>query len=247
MRNLFKNRIVIGAICIALAIVVGFIVVPVVNNLTSSTIEVVRVKKDISMGTEIKPEMLELVEVGKLNLPENIATDFKQVEGLFFTTDVKVGDFVTANKVTNRLVLPENKIRQMKEGEASYTIKLGNSYLSKLLPNDIVTFYTFNDDGRAEVVKELEFVSVVTTTTSDRVDILTANQVASDGSPLVPNTITFILSDIQIQKLLTLEHSGGFKIALEYRGDNDDVIKNYLNRQEAALRSLSFSNTVVGE
>ena len=242
MRNLFKNRIVIGAICIALAIIVGFVVVPVVNALTSSTVEVVRVNKDISMGTQITTEMLELVEVGKLNLPTNIATDFKQVEGLYFTTDLKAGDYILASKVTDRLVLPENKIRQMKQGEASYTIKLGNAYLSKLLPNDIVTFYSFNDAGEAVVVKELEYVSVVTTTTSDRIDILTANQVAADGSVLVPNTITFILSDVQVQKLMTLEHSGGFKIALEYRGDSDAVINDYLAKQEQNLHSLSNSS-----
>lgn len=235
----FKNRIFLGGVCLIVAILISFVAVPTINRLTSNTIEVLRVKEDVGMGTQITEDMVEKVEIGKLNLPDVPATDFKQVKNLYVTVDMKAKDIIYGNKVTSKLVIPENKIRKMSLGESAYTIKIGEAYRSRLLPNDIITFYTFNEEGNTQAVPELKYVSVVTTTTSDKVDILYASQVAKDGKALVPDTLTLILNNKQVEKLLTLEHSGNFKIVLTYRGEDDSVIEDYLNQQKAYMSSGS--------
>lgn len=235
MNKLFKNRFVIGVICLSLAVVIGFVLVPLVNNLTKSTVEVVRAKTDVAMGTQLTEDMLEMVEVGKLNLPQDTATDMKQVVGLYAEVDLRTGDIILASKVKDKLVLPENKIRQMKQGEASYTVKIGSSYLRGLYPNDIVTFDTFDNDGNVVHVPELQYVSVITTTTAEGIDILQHGQVNKDGSPLIPDTVTFILNKEQIDKLLYLEKNSGFKISLRYRGEDMNRINELLDMQNKIL------------
>lgn len=234
-----KNRVFIGVSCLVLAALIGFVAVPVVNRITTSTIEVMRVANDVGMGTRITEDMLEKVEIGKLNLPSQPATSPKQIVGKYVTVDMKAHDVVYANKVTNKLVFPENKLRQMQVGESAYTVKLGESYRSRLLPNDVVSFYNFNDDGSAVIVPELQYVSVVTTTTSNKVDILYASQVAADGSALVPDTITFILNGAQINKLLTLENQGKYKMTLVCRGSDEYTAQEYINQQNSYLKGQS--------
>ena len=245
--KLFKNRIFIGISCLVLAALIGFVAVPVVNRLTTSTIEVMRVVNDVGMGTRITEDMLEKVEIGKLNLPSEPATSPKQIVGKYVTVDMKAHDVVYANKVTSKLVFPENKLRQMQIGESAYTVKLGESYRSRLLPNDVVSFYTFNDDGSAAIVPELQYVSVVTTTTANKVDILYSSQVAADGSALVPDTITFILNGTQINKLLTLENKGKYKMTLVCRGSDEYAAQQYINQQNSYLKGqLSVAATDIG-
>ena len=245
--KIFKNRIFLGGMCLILAVLISFVAVPIVNRLTSSTIEVYRVKEDVGMGTQLTEDLVEKVEIGKLNIPSIPATDFKQIKNLYVTVDMKAKDIIYGNKVTDKLVIPENKIRKMSLGESAYTIKIGDAYRSRLLPNDIITFKTFDESGKAHDVEELKYVSVVTTTTSDKVDILYASQVAKDGKALVPDTLTLILDKNQIDTLLTLEHSGNFKIALTYRGDDESVIEDYLNQQKAYQSSSNITVTDAGD
>ena len=89
------------------------------------------------------------------------------------------------------------------------------------------------------VVPELKYVSVVTTTTAEKVDILYASQVAKDGSALTPNTITFILNNVQINKLLTLENQGKYKMTLVCRGSDQYTAQEYINQQNSYLKSLT--------
>lgn len=241
--KLLKNRVFIGVVCLVLAAIIAFVAVPIINQLSTKTMEVIRVKDDIGMGTQLTEDMLERVEIGKLNLPSEPATDTSQVVGLFVTVDMKAHDVVYATKVTDKLVFPENKLRKMSVGESAYTVNLGDTYRSRLLPNDVVCFYTFDEDGNSQTVPELQYVSVVTTTTADKVDILYSSQVAKDGTALVPSTITFILSQSQIQKLLTLENSGKYKMTLVCRGTDTDAAQDYINQQNSYLKNQTVGVT----
>lgn len=231
--SILKNRVFLGLLAIAMAIVVGFVMVPVISNATSATIEVVRAKGDISIGETLTADNTEVVEVGRMNLPDGVACIQSEVIGLYASADFQAGDFITSRKVTERLVLPENKIRTMKSGESYVAIPLnGESNFVRLLPNDIVTVYGVNEDGNYEVVPELRYVSVVTTTTSDGTDILYASQKAPDGKRLNAASITFILTQQQAIKMLSVKNP---RIMLTYRGNNDTIRNRYLNMQSAGV------------
>lgn len=245
--KIFKNRLVVAGICLVVASLIGFVGVPIINKISSQTTMVVRVNQDVSMGTQFTEDMLELVEVGKINLPENVAGRISDVVGLYATVDMKQDDMVVGKKVAEKLVLPENKIRQMRAGERAYAIQLGSSAPLRLLPNDIVAFYVYDSAGNAKVVPELNYVSVVVTTTSEGVDIFTATQTSGDGKRLSAAYATFILSEKQMERLLELEKSGNFSITLEYRGDDEAKIQEYLTKQDRILAGADAWEDQAGE
>ena len=69
MKKLLQNRIVVGLICIVVALVICFGLTPMFNDALKSKVEIVRVSTEIKKGDEITPKMLTTVEVGGYNLP----------------------------------------------------------------------------------------------------------------------------------------------------------------------------------
>ena len=55
-----KNRTIIGIICLILAILVTFVVAPLINRLAEDTEEVVIILQDIKQGAQISEDMVEL-------------------------------------------------------------------------------------------------------------------------------------------------------------------------------------------
>ncbi len=58
IKNLFKNRTVLGITCIVLALVVAFVVSPIASHSGGKNVKVVRSVKDIKSGEEITKDMV---------------------------------------------------------------------------------------------------------------------------------------------------------------------------------------------
>ena len=56
--SLFKNRTVVGVICILLSLLICFGVTPLFNQSVSQKTEIVRVVKEIKAGEEVIREMV---------------------------------------------------------------------------------------------------------------------------------------------------------------------------------------------
>lgn len=98
--KIFRNRTVIGVLCILLALIICFGVTPLFSRSASEKTEIVRVTKDIKEGDEITAEMVQTVEVGAYNLPQNLMTDKKEVVGKYATADLAAGDYILSNKLS---------------------------------------------------------------------------------------------------------------------------------------------------
>lgn len=85
--KLFRNRIVLGVICIVLSLIICFAVTPLFNKAISNKTEIVRVAREIRSGDEITSDMLQTVEVGAYNLPENVIRNVDDVTGKYATAD----------------------------------------------------------------------------------------------------------------------------------------------------------------
>ena len=70
--SFFKNRTVVGVICIMLSLLICFGITPLFNKSVSQKTEIVRVAKEIKAGDEITKDMVQTVEVGSYGLPENV-------------------------------------------------------------------------------------------------------------------------------------------------------------------------------
>ena len=99
--SLFKNRTVVGVICILLSLVICFGVTPLFNKSVSQKEQIIRVTQPILAGEEITADMVQAVEVGGYNLPENVIRLKENVVGKFATADLAAGDYIINTKVSD--------------------------------------------------------------------------------------------------------------------------------------------------
>lgn len=140
--SIFKNRTVIGVICILLALVICFGITPLFNQSISQKAEIVRVTKDIHAGELITRDMVTTAEVGSYNLPSGLMTAKDNVVGKYAKADLAVGDYILAAKLSDAPAA-ENAYLYNLDGTKqaiSVTIKSFATGLSgKLQSGDIVS------------------------------------------------------------------------------------------------------------
>ena len=228
-----KNRTAIGIVCIILAVVVTFVVSPLVNNISDKKTEVVRFVADVSHGTAIKDTDVEIVKISNSALPEKVIKDKKSVVGKFATADIFKGDFATESKVTDNANTANDVLASLKGDKVAMSITIGSfagGLSGKLENGDIVSIYVTDKDNHTEVPASLKYVKVITTTTSGGID---ENDVVEneDGSFELPTTITVLVSVEQAKILANYEESAVMHVALVYRGD-DATAEKFLKAQD---------------
>ena len=237
--KIFRNRTVIGVLCILLALIICFGVTPLFNRSASEKTEIVRVTKDIKEGDEITAEMVQTVEVGAYNLPQNLMTDKKEVVGKYATADLAAGDYILSSKLS-AVPAAENAYLYNLDGTKqaiSVTIKSFATGLSgKLESGDIVTVIVADYQGKGEtaIPPELQYVEVISVTASSGYDANTGEVV--DEKEL-PSTVTLLVTTEQAKVLAELEQDSELHLALVYRGTPENAAK-FIAAQDALIEEL---------
>lgn len=237
--KIFRNRTVIGVLCILLALIICFGVTPLFSRSASEKTEIVRVTKDIKEGDEITAEMVQTVEVGAYNLPQNLMTDKKEVVGKYATADLAAGDYILSSKLS-AVPAAENAYLYNLDGKKqaiSVTIKSSATGLSgKLESGDIVTVIVADYQGKGEtaIPPELQYVEVISVTASSGYDANTGEVV--DEKEL-PSTVTLLVTTEQAKVLAELEQDSELHLALVYRGTPENAAK-FIAAQDALIEEL---------
>lgn len=237
--KIFRNRTVIGVLCILLALIICFGVTPLFSRSASEKTEIVRVTKDIKEGDEITAEMVQTVEVGAYNLPQNLMTDKKEVVGKYATADLAAGDYILSSKLS-AIPAAENAYLYNLDGKKqaiSVTIKSFATGLSgKLESGDIVTVIVADYQGKGEtaIPPELQYVEVISVTASSGYDANTGEVV--DEKEL-PSTVTLLVTTEQAKVLAELEQDSELHLALVYRGTPENAAK-FIAAQDALIEEL---------
>ena len=237
--KIFRNRTVIGVLCILLALIICFGVTPLFSRSASEKTEIVRVTMDIKEGDEITAEMVQTVEVGAYNLPQNLMTDKKEVVGKYATADLAAGDYILSSKLS-AVPAAENAYLYNLDGTKqaiSVTIKSFAVGLSgKLESGDIVTVIVADYQGKGEtaIPPELQYVVVISVTASSGYDANTGEVV--DEKEL-PSTVTLLVTTEQAKVLAELEQDSELHLALVYRGTPENAAK-FIAAQDALIEEL---------
>ena len=237
--KIFRNRTVIGVLCILLALIICFGVTPLFSRSASEKTDIVRVTKDIKEGDEITAEMVQTVEVGAYNLPQNLMTDKKEVVGKYATADLVAGDYILSSKLS-AVPAAENAYLYNLDGTKqaiSVTIKSFATGLSgKLESGDIVTIIVADYQGKGEtaIPPELQYVEVISVTASSGYDANTGEVV--DEKEL-PSTVTLLVTTEQAKVLAELEQDSELHLALVYRGTPENTAK-FIAAQDALIEEL---------
>ena len=237
--KIFRNRTVIGVLCILLALIICFGVTPLFSRSASEKTEIIRVTKDIKEGDEITAEMVQTVEVGAYNLPQNLMTDKKEIVGKYATADLAAGDYILSSKLS-AVPAAENAYLYNLDGTKqaiSVTIKSFAVGLSgKLESGDIVTVIVADYQGKGEtaIPPELQYVEVISVTASSGYDANTGEVV--DEKEL-PSTVTLLVTTEQAKVLAELEQDSELHLALVYRGTPENAAK-FITAQDALIEEL---------
>ena len=235
-----KNRTIIGIVCIVLALIVTFAVAPMVNKISDSRTDIVRMKKDVDQGHLISDDDIEIVTVGSHGLAIDTITKKEDVVGKFAACDLKVGDSLFPSKLSLTSDSADDVFHTLNgEKQAiSITISTFAGGLSGKLENgDIISLIVFdNDTNEAFIPVGLTYVKVITTTTQSGFDKdeVTPNE---DGTYELPTTVTLLVNPAQAQMLVEYENTGVIHADLVYRGDSKTAQK-FLDAQDLYFEML---------
>lgn len=143
-----NNRFIFGILSLLLAAVIAFVALPTIARQTNGKEEIVRITQPVLKGEQISSENAEVVEVGGYNLPSNIAHQLSDVNGLYATADLAVGDYILTSKISSVPVSSDVALNSIPSGKVaiSLTVKTLASGLSdKLQPGDIMLYF-LNED-----------------------------------------------------------------------------------------------------
>lgn len=210
-----NNRFIFGILSLLLAAVIAFVALPTIARQTNGKEEIVRITQPVLKGEQISSENAEVVEVGGYNLPSNIAHQLSDVNGLYATADLAVGDYILTSKISSVPVSSDVALNSIPSGKVaiSLTVKTLASGLSdKLQPGDIIRIYHFLDT--AAEVPELRFVKVLSVTDSDGINVDNAKEPTEDEEKQQSATITVLASPEQAKIITGLENDGVAHVAL---------------------------------
>ena len=240
--KLFKNRTVLGIFCIAVSLLICFAITPLVNAGLSKKVTIVRFNQRVQEGEQITKNMVDVVEVGNHNLPENVVRNLADVEGKYLTATVYAGDYILTDKISEE-PSAENKYLYNLNGEKqamSITINTFAEGLSgKLKSGDIVSVIAPDYLGSGETVipAELKYVEVIAVTAKSGYDANTEEQRTEEEEKELPSTVTILVRPEQSRLLARLEAEGEIHLSLVFRGEAEKALE-FIKAQDQVLDEM---------
>ena len=240
--KLFKNRTVLGIFCIAVSLLICFAITPLVNAGLSKKVAIVRFNQMVQEGEQITKNMVDVVEVGNHNLPENVVRNLADVEGKYLTATVYAGDYILTDKISEE-PSAENKYLYNLNGEKqsmSITINTFAEGLSgKFKSGDIVSVIAPDYLGSGETVipAELKYVEVIAVTAKSGYDANTEEQRTEEEEKELPSTVTILVRPEQSRLLARLEAEGEIHLSLVFRGEAEKA-SEFIEAQDQVLDEM---------
>ncbi|MFI3327468.1 MAG: RcpC/CpaB family pilus assembly protein [Clostridia bacterium] len=229
--RIIKNRIFLASICVIISAICVF---SLVKTEETETITAYKITADISKGTTITSEMIEVTEISSNGIDE-VITDEIEIIGKFASYDLISGQFVYENSVADSQSEVLEGIEKVADGQIAYSISvksLASSTSDKILSGDIVTVFV-NLNGESIQPIELKYVEVLSASTSDGLE-----KTASSSESI--STITFLATEKQALLLNEYEYSASIHLALVHRGEDD--VKISLLEEQIALNTEDFTD-----
>ncbi len=108
MGKVFKSKIFLGVVCIVLAALIAFLLLPKFYASKTETTNAVKLNEDVAVGTVLTSEMLSAVEVGSYGLPGNVILNKDDAIGKVASENMYAGEFLT-----NTRIITEEEYRQL--------------------------------------------------------------------------------------------------------------------------------------
>lgn len=226
MMKYIKNRYVIFALCLILAGVIAFVIVPKSNKNMAESVDVVKVTKQIEKNTQITEDLLEIKQMPKQTVTQSTITDKKQIVGKVSNVQLLPEDNLVMQKFTDVGTETDKALYEMDNSEQlaiSVTLaNLASSVSGKIQPGDVVSVYGFiNETKQLADYTDLQYIEVIGVSNSSAEELSTRNSDSETDSSdkVVPTTVTLSVNRNQAQELVVLENTSSIHIVFVGRGE----------------------------
>ena len=193
-----KNRTVLGIICILLAIVLMFAVVPWLSRKKDKSVPTVVAAVDIARGTKITEKMVKTVSLPSEYRQEHALSEVSLAVGQYAGCDMFSGDILTNEKLKENADGASDALYRLRDGEFAMTVSFSTptkGFSGQLENGDVVRI--FMQDAKEAVVspKELRYLRVITTLTQSG-ESRDAAKVGTTGQEKA-SSVMFAVNDAQ--------------------------------------------------
>lgn len=213
-----QNKIFIGAVCIVVAGIFAFGVLPSMYKGKGGTEKIVKLNATVSAGTKIDESMLIETEVGSFGLPESVIRKKEDVVGKFARAEISADDLIVKSKLSD-YAANEKLDSILANGQKLITVTLPSIAAgvgNHLQRGDIISLICYVGDAPV-IYEELKNLEVYSIENDDAQNVEDAN-VEEDETDKIAATLTLIVNDVQAEKLVSAEYSGKLHAVFEKRG-----------------------------
>ena len=161
-----KSKIFLGAVCVLLAAVIAFAVLPRFYQAQSRTETVVRVTRDVSAGTVLTAAMLSEVEVGAYGLSDKVIRVKSDAVGKVASEPLHAGEFLWSERVMTRedyKKATQTESRGLTAGKCLVTVEFPDASAAIagiLRGGDVVDVYACTQDEDRNYAVELSLADM---------------------------------------------------------------------------------------
>ncbi len=245
--SFLKNRTVLGVICIVLSLLICFALTPLFNQSMAQKTSIVRVVKDIKSGDQITKDMVQTVEVGGYNLPENVIRQSENAVGKYARADLASGDYILTTKLSDNPASENAYLYNLNGEKQAISVSIKNfaeGLSGKLISGDIVSVIApdYKGQGSTVIPPELTYVEVIGVTAStgydtDQSEAGADSSVKDENEKQLPATVTLLASPEQAKILAELEADGKLHLSLVYRGSKENAAK-FTELQDKVIETM---------
>ena len=175
MKNILRNRTILGIACIVLSLIICFGLTPLFNDAIGAKINVVRVTEDITKGELITAKKIQTVEVGGFNMPEEVLKNPDSLIGKYAKAELYKGDYVLNTKISEIPLTNYEYLNDFNGTERAISVSIKNfaaGLSGKLEPGDVVSIIVSDFGELKETVSpvELQYVQVLAVTAGTGLD-----------------------------------------------------------------------------
>jgi len=233
MLKLLKNRVFLGVLCLLLAGMLAFFLLPRLYKEQAALVEIVKLKQTVEYGTMITDDMLTILEVGSYGLPDSIVRVKTDIIGLVASSTIYAGEYLWRDRfITEEAYKASEASAGLNLQEGTYLVALSFPSASSgiagvLRAGDIVDVYenVEDEDGISAVNMVLTSVNVYKVLNSKLMsldDLETDMQANPDANPagydFAPAYVIFIVNEQQARTLIRLEKEMSLHLTLRDAG-----------------------------
>jgi pilus assembly protein CpaB len=251
--KLFRNRFLIGLLCIGLGLAVSLLAIPkLTKDRAPDMVAALRLKVDVPAGEQINADMLEAIAVDKNIIPDSVITSPESVSGQFAAADLFAGDYLTSAKVRSQ----QDDLDYLKTATdkglrlVSITLpSLAAGVSGKVLPGDVISIMALMKMQNADASQTLDPEPVSDGNNQGNESSDSNEDVAKSSGQY--KTDMQIFPELRYLEVFSLSASDGAEASVNSRPEDEEkntlpvTLTVFATEQQALLLADIESNAII--